>query len=140
MRTDTLHMTLQFIGNIKRTRLDELSAAADKVCEIPSFKLELGRLAFWKHNRIGYATLTSDAPVLQNLAAQLQQALVNNGFGLDSTRFSPHITLLRNVERILAPQDFSPISWQVNSFVLVESVISSHGAHYRILKEWPLPT
>jgi len=137
MRADTLHMTLQFIGNIKHSQLPKLITAADKVKSTPPFRLELNMLSFWKHNHIGYATLSASEPALEMLAATLQHALANESFIADSTTFSPHVTLLRNVEHILAAQNFIPVTWQVNSFVLVESVTVNQRTHYRILREWP---
>lgn len=138
MRADTLHLTLQFIGNIKRSQLPKLITAADKVSAPPSFRLELNMLAFWKHNRIGYATLATSEPALETLAATLQHALADEGFAAaDGAGFSPHVTLLRNVGHILTPQNFTPVTWQVNAFVLVESVMTEQKAEYRILCEWP---
>lgn len=141
MRADTLHMTLQFIGNIKRSQLPKLIKAADKVSATSPFRLELNTLSFWKHNHIGYATSTISEPLLETLAAILQHALANESFiadsALNSTRFSPHVTLLRHVEHILAPHNFMPITWQVNSLVLVESLTVSRKTQYRILQEWP---
>jgi 2'-5' RNA ligase len=138
MRADTLHMTLQFIGNIKRSQLPKLISAAENVSSSPPFKLELNTLSFWKHNRIGYATLATIEPALETLAATLQHALANAGYIADNAKFSPHVTLLRNVEHALQMQDFPAIEWRVDSFVLVESEITEKGAHYKILKEWPL--
>jgi 2'-5' RNA ligase len=137
MRTDTLHMTLQFIGNIKRSQLPKLISAADKVSATPSFMLELNTLSFWKHNRIGYATLTANEPALEKLAATLQHELAKVGFIADNAKFSAHVTLLRNVEHILAPQNFMPVTLQVNSFVLVESVTVNQKTQYQILQKWP---
>lgn len=136
MRTETMHMTLQFIGNIKRTRLPELIKAADKVsCPLP-FALELDTLSFWKHNRIGYATCSTQIPALDKLVEALQQALTEANVIFDSSKFSPHVTLFRNVEHILPAQSFKPVTWQVNSFVLVESVTTQHKTEYSILKKW----
>ena len=137
MRAETLHMTLQFIGNIKRSQLPVLITAADKISTTPRFRLELNTLSFWKHNRIGYATLSTTEPALEKLAATLQHELATLGFVADYAKFSPHLTLLRNVEHILAAQNFMPIPWQVNSFVLVESVTINQKTQYRILQEWP---
>ena len=136
MRTETLHMTLQFIGNIKRTQLPELIKAADKVSCPRPFELDLDTLSFWKHNRIGYATCSTHMPALDKLVAALQQALTEANVIFDNTKFNPHLTLLRNVEHILAAQNFTPVTWQVNSFVLVESVTAKQGTQYRILREW----
>jgi len=137
MRTESLHMTLQFIGNIKHSELPKLITAADKVSATPSFSLELNTLSFWKHNHIGYATLSASESALEMLAATLQHALASEGFIADNTTFSPHVTLLRNARHILAAQHFMPVTWQVNSFVLVESVTANQKTQYRILREWP---
>jgi len=142
MRAETLHLTLQFIGNIKRTQLPALLDAANKITGIRPFRLELDTLAFWKHNHIGYVTSSSPMPALDKLAAALRQALsvqksIRDTVILDSPGFSPHLTLFRNVRHIPAPQQFAPVAWPVNALVLVESVTANQGTEYRILHEWP---
>jgi len=132
MRAETLHLTLQFIGNIKRADLPKLIAAADKVAT-PPFTLKLEKIAFWKHNRIAYATLKNNAPILDALVSALKAQLVAEGVVYADTKFSPHVTLMRNVDHALRTQDFPAIEWQVDAFVLVESEITDKGAHYEIL-------
>lgn len=138
MRADTLHMTLQFIGNIERQQLPRMINAGSKITGITPFEIELDALAFWKHNRIGYAALNADVPELEKLVTALQQNLANENIASDSTKFSPHVTLLRNVERTLPPQDCPTIKWPVNSFVLIESLTNNQKTEYRPLKEWSL--
>lgn len=139
MRKETLHMTLLFIGNIKREQLPKLIKAGDKIvgAAITPFDFELNKLAFWKHNRIGYAQLKADVPELEKLVAALKQNLTEENIAFDNIRFSPHVTLLRNVEDLLPTQDFKTFKWRVSSFVLIESV-AIHKTEYRLLKEWPL--
>ena len=137
MHAETLHLTLQFIGNIKRIDLSKLTAAANKVAT-PPFTLQLEKIAFWKHNRIAYATMKNHAPMLNELVAALKTLLAAQGVVYADTKFSPHVTLMRNVEHTLQAQDFAAIEWQVDSFVLVESEITDQGARYKIFKEWPL--
>ena len=135
MRTETLHLTLQFIGNIKRTDLLKLLAAASKVAS-PPFTLKLEKIAFWQHNGIAYATMKNHAPMLDRLVAALKTQLAAEGVVYAETKFSPHVTLMRNVEHALQAQDFPAIEWQIDSFALVESVITDQGARYKTLKEW----
>lgn len=134
MRTETLHMTLQFIGNIQRSQLLKITSAADKVSAKP-FSMQLAKTAYWKHNRIAYATLDSDVPLLDDLVSLLKTALAEQALAYADQKFSPHVTLLRNAEQKPQLQDFPPIAWQVDSFVLVESVLSDQGAHYKIIKK-----
>lgn len=137
MRSETLHMTLQFIGNIQHSQLAKIISAADKV-SAQSFSMQLTKTAYWKHNRIAYATLTSDAPLLDDLVLQLKIALREEDVAYADQKFSPHVTLLRNAEQKSQIQEFPPITWQVGSFVLVESVLSEQGVQYKIIKEWLL--
>lgn len=137
MRAETLHMTLQFIGNIRRPELPKLLAAADKVA-VPPFTIALEKIALWKHNRIAYATLKDHAPILDELVSALKAQLAADGVIYTDSKFSPHITLMRNVEHALETQNFPAIEWQIGSFVLVESKLTDKGAHYKILQQWPL--
>lgn len=139
MRENSLHMTLLFLGGIDRARLADLMQTVDKV-SVPPFEVVLERLSFWSHNRIAYATPQVKVPTLNQLVTLLQQQVHAAGFEFDSHEFSPHVTLLRNVGNALESQVITPIKWQVDSFVLVESVTSSEGTHYRILRKWPLHT
>lgn len=133
MRAETLHMTLQFIGNIPLSLLPKIIAAADKVTVQP-FVMQLAKSAYWKHNRIAYATLASNVPLLDELVSSLKTALSEQGVTYADQKFSPHVTLLRNAEYKLQIEDFPPIEWQVDSFVLVESALTDQGAQYKILR------
>lgn len=142
MRTESLHMTLQFIGNIKRSQLPKLLDAAASITGIAPFQMELDTLSFWKHNRIGYASPSDHIPALDQLFTSLQQslqpALAEEHILLENTQFCPHITLLRNVAPIPVAKTFRPIMWQVNTFVLAESVTVDQRTEYRIINEWRL--
>jgi 2'-5' RNA ligase len=134
---DALHMTLQFMGEVERTRLPQLIQTAGKV-SVPPFGFILDRLSFWPHNRIAYVTLLTFVPALDKLVASLKQELAAANFQLKNDEFVPHVTLLRNVEDVLEPQTIMPIEWWVDSFVLVESTVTDRGPHYQILQKWPL--
>ena len=134
MDVDNLHMTLLFLGEVKRTRLLQLMQTADKV-SAPPFEFVLERLSFWQHNRIAYATTVEEAPTLHQLVAALQQELLAAGFLSENHEFTPHVTLLRNVRHILEPQTIAPITWWADSFVLVESVTTEKGVRYLVLQK-----
>jgi 2'-5' RNA ligase len=137
LRADTLHMTLLFLGGMERARLPQLMQTVGKV-SMPPFGFVLERLSFWPHNRIGYAASLVEVPALDKLITALQQELVAAGFLIENREFNPHVTLLRHVGHILESQAITPIMWWVDSFVLVESVMTDQGVHYKILQRWPL--
>lgn len=138
MHADTLHMTLQFIGEVPHARLPLLIQAADRVVA-PPFKLALERLSFWAHNHIVYAAPNTEVPALCQLVIALQQELTAEGFLFAGGKFNPHVTLLRHVKHVMEPQNITPIMWQADEFVLVESVVTNQRAHYQVLHKWPLP-
>lgn len=137
MDADTLHMTLLFLGEIERARLPLLRQTAGKV-SVPPFGFALDRLSFWSYNRIAYATPLVEVPALYQLATALQLELRAAGFLFENYEFNPHVTLIRQVGHVLESQAIAPITWQVDAFVLVDSVTTDQGARYQILQKWPL--
>ncbi|NMF97317.2 RNA 2',3'-cyclic phosphodiesterase [Aromatoleum toluolicum] len=137
MRRDTLHLTLAFIGDIPRERLDELRAAADKVAFSP-FTLSLDRIAGWRHNHIVWAGASELPGELESLVTQLNAALAAAGFPVERRKFAAHVTLLRNARGELPAAELDPpVEWPVGDFVLVESDPKPEGAQYTVLESWP---
>jgi 2'-5' RNA ligase len=136
MREGTLHLTLLFLGNVERAQLDKLQAAMGAI-RFVSFAFFLQQAAVWRHNRIGYVAPIDAVPELETLVVALKQAVQGVDIPFDQRGFAPHVTLLRNVERVAESRCISPVEWRVESFSLVESVLSSQGVRYRILQTWP---
>jgi len=137
MREETLHMTLLFVGAVARDRLPELMGAAEKV-RSTSFNLMLTQFACWKHNRIAYASPAEQIDALTKLVRELRREVKAAGFAFDAHEFKPHVTLLRNVEHLVAPQVLPAVAWPVASFYLVESKLTERGAQYQVLQSWVL--
>jgi 2'-5' RNA ligase len=49
----------------------------------------------------------------------------------------PHVTLLRNTAGGALPE-CDPVRWPVRDFVLVASRTDADGAHYEVIRRWPL--
>lgn len=138
MRRDTLHMTLAFLGDVDPGKMDVACDAAAKVGagETP-LRLTIDRLGYWQHNHIVWAGCSQTPPGLATLAADLGGHLRCGGFALEERPFVAHATLLRDAACAGVPPP-APIVWNVAEFVLVESQPAAAGAHYRILRRWPL--
>lgn len=137
MRAETLHLTLLFLGDIPAARLVELQQAAMAV-RGSKFSLELDQFAGWRHNAIGYASPATPPEALSELVAQLRTRVAESGFAFDRKLFKPHVTLLRNLERVPQAQAVSLPVWHADEFVLVKSVLGTTGARYEIIGRWPL--
>lgn len=143
-RSDTIHLTLAFLGNVAETRLPELSAAAETVRFEP-FAIGIDCLGFWSHNHLLWAGCRRPAPPLGELAGQLRLALARAGFrvGGEGRDFVPHVTLVRHVPDAGAPSDnrplppIAPLVWRCERFVLVRSTLSASGPTYRVIGEYP---
>ncbi|MBD5803973.1 2'-5'-RNA ligase [Azoarcus sp. Aa7] len=137
MRRDTLHLTLAFIGDVPRERLDELRAAARKLVFSP-FTLRLDRVAGWRHNHIVWAGASDLPGELESLVTRLNAALAEGGFPVERRKFAAHVTLLRNARGEFPAAELDPpIEWAVGEFVLVESDPKPDGAQYTVLASWP---
>jgi RNA 2',3'-cyclic 3'-phosphodiesterase len=137
MRSNTLHMTLLFLGAVKRLQIVELMHAAEKVVFSP-FAFRLQQFACWPRNHIGYTAPMNEVEQLVWLVRILRQEVEEAGFGFDRKDFVPHVTLLRDIVHPVAPCLISPIEWQVSEFSLVESTLTEQGVHYQTLAIWQM--
>ncbi|HRQ45479.1 MAG TPA: RNA 2',3'-cyclic phosphodiesterase [Rhodocyclaceae bacterium] len=133
MRTETLHLTLAFLGDQTPERVGESVEIARRI-EFAPFTLRMDTVGCWMHNHIVWAGCTVPPPELAALAASLEAELGAARFPLDKRDFAPHMTLVRNALRRPAPRPFDAVSWDVGELVLVVSQRKSDGAHYRVLE------
>jgi 2'-5' RNA ligase len=137
MRSDSLHMTLAFIGAVSAAQLDALCATAAGVRVAP-FDAVFDHLGFWPHNRILWAGCSAPPSRQRRLSETLNDVLSAAGFSVERRAHFPHVTLLRNAACASVPALADPIRWPVAEFTLVESSLQSTGACYRVLARWPL--
>jgi RNA 2',3'-cyclic 3'-phosphodiesterase len=133
MRTETLHLTLAFLGDQTPERVAESIEIARRI-EFAPFAVKMDTVGCWMHNHIVWAGCTVPPPELGTLAASLEAGLGAAHFPLDERDFAPHMTLVRNALRRPAPRAFDAISWDVGELVLVVSQRKADGAHYRVLE------
>jgi len=138
MRRDTLHLTLDFIGEVAESRLPAIGAAMAGV-RGEAFRLCVDTVGYWKHNRIAWAGCRTWPAALDRLVGDLRRALADAGLPRDDgPAFFPHLTLLRKAHAADVLPGFDAFAWSVAKWVLVESRLSAAGAAYRQLGEWEL--
>lgn len=135
-RADTLHITLAFLGSTPTDQLDALLACGDAVAA-GRFELVLDQAGYWRHNRIGWLGASQTPTQHVELVEALNAALRASDFPVDPRPHVPHVTLLRNSRGGDVP-NCEPVRWSVADFVLVRSVTDPEGAHYEVLRRWPL--
>lgn len=140
-RTETIHLTLAFLGEVDEALLPAAIQAAREV-RGGAFELTIDRLGYWRHNRLLWAGCASQARELQTVVGTLREQLRAVSICCDEKqRFTPHLTLVRKVPDMRGPVELAaiePISWSCRSFVLVCSQLTSAGSDYSSVAEFLL--
>lgn len=145
VKTDQLHLTLKFLGDISPTQAQEVSQAINRVSsKNQPFALQVGGTgAFpnWRNPRILWIGLDKSSELI-GLFQHLEAALEPLGFTPEGKPFTPHLTLCRVSDRVdprmVQPLqkefDAFPVSslspWHVSEVVLFKSVLQPGGPLY----------
>jgi RNA 2',3'-cyclic 3'-phosphodiesterase len=133
MRTENLHLTLAFIGSLDDERAQRIAFDCQQINMQPVV-WRLDRLVHFARARV-LATAGPHEPSLESLAQTVREMLDRSATDYDRKAFSPHITLLRDVARNPAGQDFAPIECELAGLAVYESRPDSRGVTYRRVGE-----
>lgn len=135
MRTETLHLTLAFLGPVDSALADELAAATPERGIAPG-DVPLERYGVFTRQRILWAGPSGTPPGLQQAHDDLWQWLSGYGLTPPTQPFRPHVTLLRNITQAEPPDDApAPLAWHYDRMVLVASESLTGGSRYRIVAQ-----
>ena len=136
---EQLHLTLRFVGEVDRPVAQDLADALGRV-HSEAFDLRISGVGRFEQRSSGalWAGVEPKAPVAA-LAAKVERVCLAVGLEPERRAFFPHITLARwkgrrahevadflERKRALRSDPFT-----VGEFLLFESFLSRHGAHYR---------
>src|SRR5207248_3001667 len=143
---EQLHLTLRFVGEVERPVADDLAAALGRV-SAARFEARINGVGRFEQRSSGalWAGVEPKEP-LAALAAKVERACVAVGLEPEHRAYHPHITLARwKGRRTREVQSFverhsglASEPWQVDHFILFESRLSRHGAHYEEVASYPL--
>jgi RNA 2',3'-cyclic 3'-phosphodiesterase len=153
VRPDQIHLTLLFLGHLPNEQLAGLeSALKQTAAECEPFQLRMegaGCFPGPKKPRVLWAGCGGDLDLLRALQQQVENSCAPYIRKPEKRPFKPHLTFgrVRN-ERKPFPTDilkelekfsaFQSDFWQVKSFQLMESQLSSKGATYTRLADYNL--
>ncbi|MBW2388507.1 MAG: RNA 2',3'-cyclic phosphodiesterase [Deltaproteobacteria bacterium] len=139
VRPESLHLTLRFLGEIPTTGVSGLlEALTARMREVEPFACALSGLALFpsaSRPRVVAAQVTQER-LLTDLAAAVEEAVVDAGYPADARAFRAHVTLgrFRRGKRrgleIAATLQQVPVAVAVNDIVLFRSVLGPGGARY----------
>jgi 2'-5' RNA ligase len=143
---EQLHLTLRFVGEIERPVADDLAAELGRIRAQP-FELRIAGTGRFEQRSSGalWAGVEPKQPVAA-LAGKIERACVAVGLDPERRAFHPHITLARwkgrrghEVARFLErTRGLASEPFQVGDFILFESRLSRHGAHYEKVARYAL--
>jgi 2'-5' RNA ligase len=143
---EQLHLTLRFVGEVDRPTADDLAAALGAIRSAP-FAIRVQGVGRFEQRNSGalWAGVEPKAP-LATLAAKIERACQTVGLDPERRAFHPHITLARwkgrrshEVADFLERRgDLGSEPFAVTEFILFESRLSRHGAHYEEAATYPL--
>ncbi|RPI47467.1 MAG: RNA 2',3'-cyclic phosphodiesterase [Betaproteobacteria bacterium] len=138
-RTENLHATLAFLGEIAPQKLASLCTLGAEI-QGSAFELTFDRLEYWPHNRIVYAGCSQAPAALGVLAEDLRARLGDDGYAVDSRPYVAHVTLVRDARRAPKGVLVEPVLWQVRDIALVESAREDGTLVYRPIRRFTLST
>jgi 2'-5' RNA ligase len=145
--TESIHLTLKFIGQIHDDRLPDIDQALGGLAWKP-FDVSVQGVGFFpgaRSPRVLWAGLA--APTMKDLGEKIDSRLQRLGYDPEQRVYRPHITLARASDSRLettlveASKQFENTdfgSFQVDRCFLYESILKPNGSEYRKLKEYEL--
>lgn len=134
---DNFHITLAFLGECYSSQLKELRAILDYIDVFPGVVRVNGLGSFNRKGKKLYWLGIERQETLIRLQKQLTQRLKEANYDLEIRKYTPHITLGRDVElQHNCPDLFiDNIELKVNSIALVGSRIIDGTLVYQIIDE-----
>lgn len=148
VRPENFHVTLKFIGEVSKEKLDAISAELRSVRANAPVEVCFRGLGFcWNAKGFGYSMATIEASdSLCALASQIDRCLETLGIPGEDRTFLPHLTLARCKHRGVPPdiramtdryagRDFG--SLHAEEFHLIESKLGTAGPKYSTVASFP---
>ena len=143
---EQLHLTLRFVGEVDRPVAEDLATELSRV-RSPKFDLRIASVGRFEQRSSGalWAGVEPKPPVAA-LAAKVERTCQSVGLEPERRAFHPHITLARWKGRrsreihsyLERARGLSSKPFLVDEFILFESHLSRHGAHYEAVAAYRL--
>lgn len=143
---EQLHLTLRFVGEVERPVAEDLADALSRI-RAAHFQLRIKSVGRFEQRSSGalWAGVEPKEPVAA-LAAKVERVCQQVGLEPERRAFHPHITLARWKSRrtrevagfLERRRGLASPPFEVTEFILFESRLSRHGAHYEEIASYPL--
>jgi RNA 2',3'-cyclic 3'-phosphodiesterase len=148
-RPESLHITLQFLGEVAPEKIGPVKARLETLPEFGPLPIDIRGAGFFPNERAARVLWLGihAGPELAQLAERIGECLVPLGFSKEDRPFAPHLTLgrmrtsknlsaLRELLRLKEPLEMG--SFVARDFFLYESQSAPGGSVYRRLARFPV--
>jgi len=136
VKNSNLHLTLHFIGNTSIAEMKCLDLHA-RGFEAEPFEFRLDCLGYFKKPKVFWIGCQAVPQALYELHGNLAEQISQCAYKPETRPYSPHITVARKITRTPGSTPFKPVLWQLDRFVLVESVSVPGGVRYKVVESYP---
>jgi len=148
---DHYHVTLKFLGDVRRERIPEVEEAIGRICaETKAFATDFGAFGAFptiRRPRVIWLGLGAN-PELRCLKQDLEWTLGDSGFEAETRAFHPHVTLgraddrggagaFRGLDELVADMKFKG-EVKVHTVDLMRSQLIKGGAKYSVVSSTKL--
>ncbi len=145
-RTEQLHITLKFLGDVSRAVFPQLCAIASaRAACCPPLELACEKLVAFGGPRRARALVVEIAahPALSELSSALEAECEKLGIAREQRAYRPHVTLARlkrpsNAQALLQAAQFEPLRLTLSELRLYESALGPEGGVYSVVESTQL--
>jgi len=152
IRSENIHLTVVFLGNVESDETKALADAVNRVCTgYRPFRISLGPMGCFPNSRsprVLWLGLGGDLEKMSRFRDDLQRGLASFGLKEEERAFRPHLTLgrFRKPPRMTAQLDHLISSYRdlespvcsLEELILFKSDLKPGGAVYTKLQHFPL--
>ena len=148
VRTEGMHLTLKFLGDVDVSEVPKIASAMDKAAEpVGAFDLALGETGTFPSGgvaRVLWVGVEGDTDALGRLRQAVEDCMAEAGFRRERRAFNPHITIGRVRDRVsradrrrvvetLSEKELATTAIRVERVSLMRSELRPDGARYERL-------
>jgi len=152
IKSDNIHLTMVFMGNVLEEKIQSIGETAKRVCaRTDPFDVSPGGLGFFgnrRHPRVLWMGLNGDIYRMGRFRDALQKSLKPFGIKMERRPFKPHLTLGRfkkgarpwpHLDHMISEYaNLRGRACSLENLVLFKSDLTPGGAVYTKLDVWPL--
>lgn len=131
---ENYHVTLVFLGLVEPRVQIEICRSMAQVTS-PPFSVQFRQIKHWTRPKTLCLTDEKANSALLNVVNQMKKSVEQLGILVDRRPYQAHLTVAKGALRPYSAC-VDNLSWQVESFCLLESVNASSGVRYDVIQTW----